>query len=221
MALMVPLAAIRAQNPQTERASVAGTVYDPSGAVIPNVTVSLKNTVGSNEEAAVTDAAGRYMLPAIVAGEYSLKVSERGFMPYQTAVTLQAGAQVTVNAKLTMANAEFREQIVAKRPQGAVASVTPQRMRVGGMVQPEKLIEKVSPVYPADAQAEGVEGTVVLRAVVSKDGGVLHVVPISNVDQRLVSAAVAAVSLWRYEPTLLNGEPVEARTTVTVSFRLN
>jgi TonB family protein len=221
MALMVPLAAIRAQNPQTARASVAGTVYDPSGAVIPNATISLKNTAGSNEEAAATDAAGRYTLPAILAGDYSLKVSVLGFVPYQSRVKLEAGTQMTVNAKLTMANAEFREQIVAKRPQGAVASGTPQRIRVGGMVQPEKLISKVSPVYPADAQAEGVEGTVVLRAVVSKDGGVLHVTPISNVDQRLVSAAVAAVSLWRYEPTLLNGEPVEALTTITVSFRLN
>jgi protein TonB len=61
---------------------------------------------------------------------------------------------------------------------------------------------------------------VLLRAVVSKTGSLLHVTPISDVDQRLISAAVAAVSLWQYQPTLLNGEPVEAITTITVQFRL-
>ena len=86
-----------------------------------------------------------------------------------------------------------------------------------GSVQQEHMIRHIS---PADAQAEGVEGTVLLRAVVSKDGSLLHVAPISDVDQRLVSAAIAAGSLWRYEPTLLNNEPVEAITTIAVTFRL-
>ena len=89
-------------------------------------------------------------------------------------------------------------------------------------MQPVKLISKVNPAYPADAQAEGVEGTVLLRAVVSKDGSLLSIKSISNgVDPRLVSAAKAAVPLWRYEPTLLNGEPVEVLTTIAVTFRLN
>jgi hypothetical protein len=60
-----------------------------------------------------------------------------------------------------------------------------------------------------------------LRAVVSKEGSMLHVTPICEVDQRLVSAAIAAVSEWRYEPTLLNNEPVEAIITIAVTFRLN
>ena len=69
---------------------------------------------------------------------------------------------------------------------------TPQPIRAGGNVQRLHLIRKASPAYPADAQAERVEGTVLLRAVVSKEGSMLHVTPISDVDQRRVSAAV-----WR------------------------
>jgi len=61
-----------------------------------------------------------------------------------------------------------------------------------------------------------------LRAIVSKDGALLHVTQVNNsVDPRLVRAAMAAVPLWRYQPTLLNGEPVEVITTIDVTFRLN
>jgi protein TonB len=67
-----------------------------------------------------------------------------------------------------------------------------------------------------------VEGTVALRAIVSKTGSLLSIVPVkTSVDPRLVSAAIAAVSLWQYQPTLLNGEPVEVITTIDVTFRLN
>jgi len=67
-----------------------------------------------------------------------------------------------------------------------------------------------------------VEGTVLLRAVISESGSLLSIVPVNNsVDQRLVAAAIGAVSHWQYQPTLLNNEPVEVITTITVSFRLN
>jgi TonB family protein len=189
--------------------------------VIPRAAISFKNTGGANEEAAVADAAGAYRLPGIPAGEYLVKVTVPGFAPYQKTLTIEAGANATTNFSLTLGDVKMTEEIVAQRPQMAAPSGPPQRIRVGGNVQPIKLISKASPEYPADARAEGVEGTVVLRAVVSKEGGLLNVTPISDVDQRLISAATAAVSLWRYEPTLLNGEPVEAVITIAVSFRLN
>jgi protein TonB len=113
--------------------------------------------------------------------------------------------------------------ITATRPSGASASgaVVPPT-RVGGMVQPYYLLKKVTPVYPPTAKAEGVEGTVLLRAIISKSGSLLSIVPInSSIDPRLVSAATDSVSQWLYQPTLLNGEPVEVVTTITVAFRLN
>jgi TonB family protein len=210
------------EEPQVApRASLAGTVLDPSGAVIPRATISLKNTGGPNEEAAVSNLAGGYTLPGILAGEYLVTVSAPGFALYQKALILEAGATATANFSLTLGSVRFTTEIMGKRPQVAAAASTPERIRVGGNVQPVKLISKVEPVYPADAQAEGIEGTVLLRAVVSKNGGLLNVTSVSDVDQRLVNAAIAAVSLWQYQPTLLNGEPVEVVTTITVAFRLN
>ncbi|MGA3204641.1 MAG: M56 family metallopeptidase, partial [Bryobacteraceae bacterium] len=181
------------EEPQASpRTGIAGSVYDPSGAVIPHAMISLKNTGGANEEAAVADAAGGYKLQGIPAGEYLVKVSAPGFATYQKTLTLEPGASATMNFSLEVGEVVMTEEIVAKRPPLGMPSGAPQRIRVGGMVQPIHLISKTSPVYPADAQAEGVEGTVLLRAVVSKDGGLLHVTPVSGGDQRLVTAAVAS-----------------------------
>ena len=220
LGLVVPLAAVHAQ---AAKASISGSVYDPSGAMVPGATVSLKNTSAPNEELARANASGQYKLPAIPAGEYVIKVMAPGFTAYQKTLSLEAGTPATMDVHLAIGEVKMAEEIVGRRGQSGPAGAPAARLiRVGGMVQPLKLISKVSPDYPADAQADGVEGTVLLRAIVSKDGALLHVTQVNNsVDPRLVRAAMAAVPLWRYQPTLLNGEPVEVITTIDVTFRLN
>ena len=77
------------------------------------------------------------------------------------------------------------------------------------------------PSYPPDCKAEGVEGTVALRAVIGTDGTVLNLQQVNElVDKRLVEAATEAVKRWRYKPTLLNGQPVEVITEIQVNFAL-
>jgi TonB family protein len=218
LALIVPLAAVHAQ---TGKASMTGLVFDPSGAIVPGATISLKSIGGSNEEAARGNEAGQFKLQGIPSGEYLLKVSVPGFATYQKTLTLADDAATTVNVYLSVGEVREAVTVTGTRSRPATQAI-PQRIRVGGMVQPVKLISKVSPDYPADAQADGVEGTVMLKAIVSKDGSLLSIKSISNgVDPRLVRAAMAAVPLWRYQPTLLNGEPVEVITTIDVTFRLN
>ncbi len=219
LGLVVPLAAVHAQ---AAKASISGSVYDPSGAMVPGATVSLKNTSSPNEELARANSSGQYKL-GIAAGEYVVKVTAPGFAAYQKTLSLEAGTLATADVHLAIGEVKMAEEIVGRRGQSGPAGVPAARLiRVGGMVQPLKLISKVSPDYPADAQAEGVEGTVLLRAIVSKDGALLHVTQVNNsVDPRLVRAAMTAVPLWRYQPTLLNGEPVEVITTIDVTFRLN
>jgi TonB family protein len=133
------------------------------------------------------------------------------------------GATASLNVNLAVGEIMEAVTVTGTRSRPATpATAFPQRIRVGGNVQPIKLISKVNPDYPADAQADGVEGTVLLRAVVSKDGSLLSIRSISTgIDPRLVNAAKAAVPLWRYQPALLNGEPVEVVTTIDVTFRLN
>ena len=81
-------------------------------------------------------------------------------------------------------------------------------------------MRQTRPVYPPELQQLGVEGTVILRAIISKDGAVLHPQVVNSVDPRLAKAALDAVAQWQYQPTLLNGEPVETLTTIDVNFQL-
>ncbi len=115
--------------------------------------------------------------------------------------------------------------VTAEEPSGpgqkSIPSGPPQRIRVGGNVQATKLAYKVNPSYPADCKAEGIQGTLLLRAVISPEGAVTNLQAINQlVDLRLVAAAVDAVKQWRYEPTLLNGEPIEVSTDIDVNFVL-
>jgi protein TonB len=99
------------------------------------------------------------------------------------------------------------------------APIALQRIKQGGIVQAAKLIHQPQPIYPVLARQTGIQGAVVLRAVIDHDGDVSELQVISG-HPLLVQAALNAVKQWRYQPTLLNGEPVEVETTITVSFVL-
>jgi periplasmic protein TonB len=82
------------------------------------------------------------------------------------------------------------------------------------------LIYRVQPTYPPLARAARVQGAVVLRAVISR-GGTIENLQVLSGHPLLVRAAIDAVGQWRYRPYILNGEPVEVETQVTVNFVLN
>ncbi len=65
------------------------------------------------------------------------------------------------------------------------------------------------------------EGTVLLRGTIGQDGSLINLEPINKlVDPRLINAAMDAVRQWHYQPTLLNGKPVEVVTEIQINFRL-
>jgi protein TonB len=92
-------------------------------------------------------------------------------------------------------------------------------LRVGGAVIAANLIRQVTPVYPPIAKTAHISGTVVLHAIISKDGTIEQLEYISG-PPLLMKNAMDAVRQWRYRPTMLNGEPVEVDTTVSVVFTL-
>jgi periplasmic protein TonB len=96
----------------------------------------------------------------------------------------------------------------------------PKRIRVGGSVEAAHITFEPRPVYPASAEKRGVEGTVVLQAVIGIQGQILSLSPLSGPDPALIEAAMNAVRQWRYQPTLLNGVPAEVATTIEVVFQL-
>jgi protein TonB len=98
-------------------------------------------------------------------------------------------------------------------------AATPKRIRVGGQVEAAKLIFQPKPEYPPLARMARIQGTVRLEAVISRDGMIQDLKVLSG-HPLLVKSAIEAVQRWRYQPTLLNGEPVEVVTEVDVNFVL-
>jgi protein TonB len=98
-------------------------------------------------------------------------------------------------------------------------AATPKRIRVGGQVEAAKLIFQPKPEYPPLAKMARIQGTVRLEAVISRDGTIQDL-KMLNGHPLLVKSAIEAVSRWRYQPTLLNGEPVEVVTEIDVNFTL-
>lgn len=98
--------------------------------------------------------------------------------------------------------------------------VVPQRVRISQGVTRGLLIKRVEPSYPPLARAARVQGEVVLTAVISVNGDIENLQLVSG-HPMLVPAAITAVKQWRYKPYLLNGQPVEVETTITVIFSLS
>lgn len=83
-----------------------------------------------------------------------------------------------------------------------------------------KRLSFVQPEYPGIAKLEHLSGTVVLGAVIGKDGTVQALTPIASTDGMFTEAAMKAVKQWKYSPYLLNGTSTEVDTTITVNFAL-
>jgi len=98
--------------------------------------------------------------------------------------------------------------------------VQPQRVRISQGVTKGLLIKRVEPTYPPLARAARVQGEVVLSAVISVNGDIQNLQLVSG-HPMLVPQAIEAVRQWRYKPYLLNGQPVEVETTITVIFSLS
>ena len=77
----------------------------------------------------------------------------------------------------------------------------------------------MEPIYPPDAKAAGIQGSVVLDAVIGKDG-IIYSLNLVSGPPELTKSAWEAVKQWTYKPYLLNGDPVAVETTITVTFAL-
>ncbi len=143
--------------------------------------------------------------------------------PGLLALASMLAATATLTGQSTKPDSQPRVILQAPPPQYAPAGF-PQSghgpVRISGGVMAGQLTSRVDPEYPADARAQGVEGSVVLHVLVGKDGAVESVIPVSG-PEVLRQPAVDAVKQWTYKPFLLNGDPVEVDTTVTVNFNLN
>jgi TonB family protein len=143
--------------------------------------------------------------PGSVAAEHSILVNPpapggRPFYVNLPAETISASSAVAISAQRTL-------QILPS------ASGRSERVVIG------TLRSHSDPFYPVEARKQHIEGSVKLRARVGRTGQILGITPVSGPDL-LTSAAVAAVREWRYEPTFVEGDPVETMADITIVFHL-
>jgi TonB family protein len=93
--------------------------------------------------------------------------------------------------------------------------------RISGKVMSGRILKKVVPVYPPMARQNRIGGAVILHAIITREGKIGSLFVLASPDETLSGAAMSAVSAWRYQPYLLNGQPTEVDTTITVNFNLN
>jgi TonB family protein len=222
LALLAGVSTLRMQA-QNTGSRLHGVIYDPSGAAVPNATIIATNTAGHNKEITKSGDDGQYSFTGIPDGHYLLEVLARGFAVLQkNNVAVSAGDDQALDLALAPGSVKETIDVVAKGVKPPPANAATGSVRIGGNVQPLKLIRQVKPVYPAGALARGAEGSVLLRAVVAMNGKLLSIKPLNTtVDPDLVQAAVDAVEQWEYQPTLLNGKPVEIVTDITVNFNIS
>lgn len=222
LAVALPTAALRAG--QTAPASLSGSVYDASGAVMPGVEVTLEDA-NHVKSSVMSEATGRFEFPGVQPGRYVLSASLAGFralrqefelrsaQDWDRAITLQVGQ---LQETITVSASRMAPPPQPSQPQFA------QPLRVGGNIRVPRKEVDVRPVYPTSMRAAGREGVVPIEAIIGRDGTVASVRVVSaQVHPDFAIAAVDAVRQWRFSPTLLNGVPVEVVMNVSVAFHLS
>jgi TonB family protein len=206
--------------------AISGTIVDPTGALVPRAQVAATNTDTGVQVKVLTDNTGKYSLSPLPAGPYNVEVIARGFQRLlQENVQVGAGKQAELDEKLTAGGGNTTltvtgAPVAAPPPPPAFTArvespTAPARVSSGTLAG--NLISRPDPVYPDEAKAAHVEGAVVLRAVISKEGSIKKLTYISG-PPPLVVSAIDAVEKWKYKPYLLNGEPTEVETTITVNY---
>lgn len=147
-------------------------------------------------------------------------VSEVNDPPEAFAVQPGAAGSATIgdpNGILGLDAAGNRRAAIPKPAEPDKNPAPKPRQFVSEGVQAARLIWRVEPKYPPFARSAGMEGKVVLRAIIGKDGTIQSLEVLSG-SPLFVAAAREAIAQWRYQPTLLHGEPVEVETVISVIF---
>jgi len=213
------------------------------------LTMRIKRLLGRTEGSAVSQFAAFTVLALVVAlaGSYVVTVaraeasaaSRAARVASRTPIELEPVAPMNLQiAPLPLRPFQMKESVKlaqAEAPAAPVASPSPPpppaplvRLPQAAADGPERIpsgvvagmiLTKVDPVYPAEAKAAHVQGAVILHAIISKTGTVEKLEVISG-NGMLVNAARDAVSKWTYKPYMLNGQPVEVETSITVNYTL-
>jgi len=217
----------------TPTGSLSGVVADPTGAVVAGATVGLQVSPDAGGApvyySTVSGPTGQWSFPSLPPGMYTLEVQVRGFRAFNKAGTVTAGINKQANVNLMVGRASESVTVTAERSSAAaglsssqpVVQASSKPIRVSSGVEPAKLIRHPAPVFPQSARDQGIQGSVTVEAIIDKAGFIANAKLVSSVaPPDMIQAALDAINQWQYKPALLNGEPVDILTEITVNFTL-
>jgi TonB family protein len=213
-------------------ASYGGSVIDQTGNIVTGVTLTMTNKKTGQKYQVKSGDTGSFEFVGLTAGEYELETWSPGFRNAKTPMTI-SNKDIHSDIRLEVGMLEETISVVdngeprvegtgptARGYRWPPEKVACETKPTGGYIaQPTKLVD-ARPIYPRSGGVPKAGNVVVLDARIGTDGSVVEargVDPASDPD--LVSAAVEAVKLWKYTPTLLNCIPIEVQMKVTVRFR--
>jgi TonB family protein len=228
--MSAPAAAPQATKPSAEKPTPAtAAVSSESAAVAPVSSTPSPSLQHENVSAPSQDSSNKGAVSANAPAS-SMKPSNSA-EPVAEPLIVKGGTAPTIHEKNPVADAPAPDMAGiattgagAPPPdlggaQGPGAKPMLQTMKVSQGVSQGLLVKKVQPIYPKNALFMHVEGAVELMATISNAGDITHVTVLKG-DGQLAKAAVDAVKQWKYKPYLLNGEPVEIQTEMTINFKL-
>jgi len=221
-AISIALSLVSVGLAQSRGVTFAGTVEDAAGARIPSAVILVVDRNEGATETARSQPDGSFRIERLPPSEtYEVAVRAQGFTTQSQVLEITSD----LNHQVILEVASVQEEIIVSgtRPQAQAApKAGPRsRIRVGGAVERAKLLTYVAPEYPSSAEQEGVEGTVLIEAMIDPEGVPGDIRTLNTlIDPRLAGAATDAFRQWRYKPVLLNGKPVEAAVAATIVFQL-
>jgi TonB family protein len=195
---------------------LSGTVRDISKGPIDGAAITVW-TPATGTGVRTLSSMGSFSLTGLAEGEYLFKVEKDGQLPVLGAFHLAIDGPLNLNVVM---------RIATPQDIGAAGAASPLRDAVRPVrssakppkVRPAQVKQKVRPAYPEAERNAGVVGTVEIAMIILPDGSVNDLVVLSAPNGNLALAALLAVRHWRYSPTYLDNQPVEASLTVDVKF---
>jgi beta-lactamase regulating signal transducer with metallopeptidase domain len=213
-------------------ASYAGSVIDQTGNIVTGVTLAMTNKQTGQKYQVKSSDTGAFEFVGLTAGEYELETISPGFRNAKTPVTI-GNKNIRGDIRLEVGSLEETITVVDRgepRVEGAAPTARgykwpPEKAActtrpTGGYIAPPTKLQDARPIYPRSGGVPKAANVVVLDARIGTDGSVVEARGVDPAaDPDLVSAAVEAVKLWKFSPTLLNCIPIEVQMKVTVNFR--
>jgi TonB family protein len=188
-----------------------GTVSDAAGTALIGALVTATSDQGAIFGSRTSET-GQFGFSGLPLGVYRVSAESTGFQSQFYADVRLAGRPVRLSFFLQGGDSSTPPVVIS-----APSVPADQPIRVGGAVQQTYLLRQIAPQYPPAAREARLQGVVVFEALITKEGRIGSLKAVTG-NPILIEAAKIAVAQWVYRPTVVNGQPVEVVTPITVNF---